>query len=246
MAGSVVAGMAGLGVCHAWPSQYIWPGLPFGSGYQPAGGSSVDGVAVSGGGRSAGRGGGTGDRPGRNGATYSGCCSGGYHLRSDACHHSGPCDNSLIVASIQLTGRGQSVLSERVVIVCSHCLWLSGAVWVSGCRDGVGSSLRRSGWPIMEKVAADVLEDSWRIRATLGTVVGSQLRRQQFSRHSSVIDSGVMRAPHLAQQLDKAITPERCPVHISLPAPTGPTNDKSGDGFAPRKRNSHARWGQIR
>jgi hypothetical protein len=68
------------------------------------------------------------------------------------------------------------------------------------------------------KFAADVLEDSWRICATLGTAVGSQLRRQQFDRHSSVVGRRVVRAPHLAhaaaaQQLDKAITPERRALH---------------------------------
>jgi hypothetical protein len=60
----------------------------------------------------------------------------------------------------------------------------------------------------MAKVAADVLEDSWPIRAALGTVVGSQLRRQQFDRNNSVVGRRVMRTPHLAhaataQQLDR-------------------------------------------
>lgn len=32
------------------------------------------------------------------------CCSGGYHLRSDACHHPGPCGRSLMAPSIQPGG----------------------------------------------------------------------------------------------------------------------------------------------
>ncbi len=34
--------------------------------------------------------------------------------------------------------------------------------------------------------AADVLEDPWRIRPTLGTVAGKQPQRQQLDRHSAV------------------------------------------------------------
>ena len=48
--------------------------------------------------------------------------------------------------------------------------------------------------------------------------VRSQMRRQQFDRNSSVVGRRVIRAPHLAhaaaaEQLDKAITPERRALH---------------------------------
>jgi hypothetical protein len=60
----------------------------------------------------------------------------------------------------------------------------------------------------MVEVAADVLEDSWQIRAKLGTAVGSPLRWQQFDRYSAVAGRRVMGAPHFAhaaaaQQLDR-------------------------------------------
>ena len=72
----------------------------------------------------------------------------------------------------------------------------------------------------MAKFAVDVLKDSWRICATLGTVVGSQLPRQQLDRHSSVVGRRVMRTPHLThdnatEQLNQPVAPGRSPVDLS-------------------------------
>jgi hypothetical protein len=54
-------------------------------------GRGVEGAALDGGGV---------------GAALLGCCSGGYHLPSDACHQPGPFDMSLIIVSHCTMGRG--------------------------------------------------------------------------------------------------------------------------------------------
>ncbi len=79
----------------------------------------------------------------------------------------------------------------------------------------------RSLWSVMAKVAADVLEDPWQIRAALGATVGRHLRRQQFDRHRAVVGRRVAGARYLAhaaaaQQLDKATTFGWRALHGSL------------------------------